>query len=335
MLNYSDEAGLVVPCMQPCFDSEFALHSNQAWLAVHACPWRSMHAARAHKVYDDQAWLAAAALMPHAGLVHVLGDAFPLLMDPCLGLSSTYPWACAFAGLAVLLTFTLEFGLNKCFQAWAARNSAEDASEAAQLEAQKSLQRRRCVAASITFESGVIFHSVFIGISLGITPNVDTARTLAIALSFHQGFEGVALGTTMIKAHYSRLNYALCALLFVMITPIGIAIGTAVGASYQTESKLALGFEGGFDSASAGMLIYNAIADIILPTFVTERSPRSGGCRSWASSACMWAAPSWASSASGSEQPPQLCLHLGSPHGSMRTQHSDAQWAAWLVGQRE
>lgn len=27
-----------------------------------------------------------------AGYVHVLGDAFPILTDPCLGLSTTYPW---------------------------------------------------------------------------------------------------------------------------------------------------------------------------------------------------------------------------------------------------
>jgi hypothetical protein len=107
----------------------------------------------------------------HAGFVHVLGDAFPLLTDPCLGLSSTYPWACAFAGLAVLLTFTLEFGLNRAFQAWAAREVAasraaaaeNDDSEAAKQEAEKSLQRRRYIAASITFEAGIIFHSIFIG----------------------------------------------------------------------------------------------------------------------------------------------------------------------------
>ena len=49
-------------------------------------------------------------LVHAAGFVHVLGDAFPILTDPCLGLSSTYPWACAFAGTAVLLIFTLEFG---------------------------------------------------------------------------------------------------------------------------------------------------------------------------------------------------------------------------------
>ena len=28
----------------------------------------------------------------NAGFVHVLGDAYPILMDPSLGLSTEYPW---------------------------------------------------------------------------------------------------------------------------------------------------------------------------------------------------------------------------------------------------
>ena len=46
--------------------------------------------------------------------------------------------------------------------------------------------QRRAVAASITFEAGIIFHSIFIGITFGITSSADTARALAIALCFHQ-----------------------------------------------------------------------------------------------------------------------------------------------------
>ena len=63
---------------------------------------------------------------------------------------------------------------------------------------------------------------------------------------------------------------------FVIITPLGVAIGAGIGASYQTESKAALGAEGGFNSLSAGMLIYNAIADLMLPTFDEAEMPRQG-----------------------------------------------------------
>ena len=35
-------------------------------------------------------------------------------------------------------------------------------------------------------ESGVIFHSVFVGIDLGINPDPSVVRPLMIALMFHQ-----------------------------------------------------------------------------------------------------------------------------------------------------
>ena len=159
------------------------------------------------------------------------------------------------------------------------------------------------VAASLTFELGIIFHSIFIGITLGITSDSDTLHALSIALAFHQFFEGLALGGTFVKAQYSAVKYtggmacidvscwfleglscnawwpARCAglaLAFVIVTPLGVAIGAGIGASYQTESKVALAFEGGFDSLAAGMLIYNAIADLMLPTFSEAEMPRQG-----------------------------------------------------------
>ena len=43
-------------------------------------------------------------------------------------------------------------------------------------------------------ELGIIFHSVIIGVDLGANQSVSTIRPLLVALSFHQFFEGVALG---------------------------------------------------------------------------------------------------------------------------------------------
>ena len=89
-----------------------------------------------------------------------------------------------------------------------------------------------------------------------------------------QFFEGLALGGTFVKAQYGTLKYTLLALCFIVITPLGVAIGAGIGSAYQTESRLALAFEGGFDSLSAGMLIYNAIADLMLPSFREDEMPR-------------------------------------------------------------
>ena len=194
---------------------------------------------------------------------------------------SRYPWAMTFATFATLFTFVLEFCLGKYFRRHAAQLTAKadaqaDAEDNADTDEKAILKEKRRLmytAASLTFECGIIFHSIFIGLTLGITSDPDTARALAVALCFHQACEGMALGATMVKAEYSVIKYAILGIIFVLVTPIGVAIGVGVGSAYQSESPLALGFEGGFDSLSAGILIYNAIADLILPTFSEEEMP--------------------------------------------------------------
>lgn len=43
-------------------------------------------------------------------------------------------------------------------------------------------------------EMGIVSHSVIIGLSLGVSRSPCTIRPLVAALSFHQFFEGFALG---------------------------------------------------------------------------------------------------------------------------------------------
>lgn len=43
-------------------------------------------------------------------------------------------------------------------------------------------------------ELGIVIHSIIIGISLGASKDALTIKTLLIALSFHQLFEGMGLG---------------------------------------------------------------------------------------------------------------------------------------------
>ena len=116
---------------------------------------------------------------------------------------------------------------------------------------------------------------IFIGITLGISSNAGTVRSLMIALFFHQGNEGLALGVLFVKAGYGKLKYALLAAAFIVVTPIGVAIGIVVSSSYNGESKAALGTEGVFDAVSAGILIYNGLCDLILPTFSDDELPTS------------------------------------------------------------
>ncbi|KAL3145570.1 low-affinity Zn(2+) transporter zrt2 [Trebouxia sp. C0010 RCD-2024] len=215
------------------------------------------------------------------GFVHVLGDAIPLLSDPCLGLSTEFPWALVFTSFAAMFAFTLEWSLTQYFKHKLPSSTADSSPDELEsgLDMQvlddKQLERRRLryVVISTTFEAGVIFHSIFIGITIGISSSADTVRSLMIALMFHQACEGLALGVTFVKAEYSVLKYCFLGLLFLVVTPVGIAIGMGVGNSYQSKSKVALGFEGAFNSLSAGILIYNGLVDLIVPTFGPEELP--------------------------------------------------------------
>lgn len=116
---------------------------------------------------------------------------------------------------------------------------------------------------------------IFIGITLGISSDADTVRALMIALFFHQGNEGLALGVLFVKAGYSNLKFMLLASAFIFVTPLGVAIGIGVSSNYNGLSKAALGTEGVFDAVSAGILIYNGLCDVILPTFSDDDLPQS------------------------------------------------------------
>ena len=121
----------------------------------------------------------------------------------------------------------------------------------------------------------LVVAGIFIGITLGVSSNADTVRALMIALFFHQGNEGLALGVLFMKAGYSKVKYALLAAAFIVVTPLGVAIGIAVSREYNGESKAALGTEGVFDAVSAGILIYNGLCDLIVPTFSEDELPQS------------------------------------------------------------
>ncbi len=171
----------------------------------------------------------AAGVVLVTGYVHVLGDAIPLLSDPCLGLSVTYPWALVFASFSSMLAFTLEWNLNQYFTAKLGTSESNSGVIATSVElgldpeeiSEKQREKRRLeyTVISTTFEAGVIFHSIFIGITIGISSSADTVRSLMIALMFHQMCEGLALGVTFVKAEYSVLKYCLLGMLFLVITP--------------------------------------------------------------------------------------------------------------------
>ncbi|KAL9253618.1 Fe(2+) transport protein 3, chloroplastic-like protein [Drosera capensis] len=129
----------------------------------------------------------------------------------------------------------------------------------------------RHVVVSQVLELGIISHSVIIGLSLGVSNSPCTIRPLIAALSFHQFFEGFALGGCISQAQFRRLSTILMACFFAITTPAGIAVGIGIASFYNPDSPRALIIEGILDCISAGILIYMSLVDLIAADFMSKR----------------------------------------------------------------
>ncbi|KAJ2956833.1 hypothetical protein NQZ79_g7366 [Umbelopsis isabellina] len=138
-------------------------------------------------------------------------------------------------------------------------------------------------------EIGITFHSVIIGIALGVSPG-DEFTGLLIALCFHQFFEGFALGARLVELQFGTYRHAfIMAFVFALTTPIGCVIGIAISKSYDANSVSALLTQGIFDSVSAGILIYMAFVNLIATEMVHDEGfKKLDKTTKWSYFAAMW-----------------------------------------------
>lgn len=119
-------------------------------------------------------------------------------------------------------------------------------------------------------EAGIVFHSVLIGLALGVTGGTSF-KTLLIALSFHQFFEGFAIGSAAVDSGLGAKKSFVMGVVYSLTTPVGIAIGVAVRETYNGNSTAALLTEGILDSISTGILIYVVLVELINPMFTQSK----------------------------------------------------------------
>ncbi|KIW83299.1 hypothetical protein Z517_02544 [Fonsecaea pedrosoi CBS 271.37] len=127
---------------------------------------------------------------------------------------------------------------------------------------------RQQIAAFLILEFGVIFHSVVIGLNLGVVG--DEFSTLYPVLVFHQSFEGLGIGARMSAIPFksnSWLPWILCAA-YGLTTPIAIAIGLGVRTTYNPNSFTANVVSGVLDAMSAGILIYTGLVELLARDFL-------------------------------------------------------------------
>lgn len=118
-------------------------------------------------------------------------------------------------------------------------------------------------------EFGVIFHSIFVGLTLAVAG--QEFDTLYIVLVFHQTFEGLGLGSRLAATPWpesKRWTPYLFALGYGLSTPVSMAVGLGVRETYSPGSQTGLVVEGVFDSISAGILIYTGLVELMAHEFM-------------------------------------------------------------------
>ncbi|XP_050280026.1 zinc transporter 8-like [Quercus robur] len=246
----------------------------------------------------------AAGVILSTGFIHVLPDAFESLTSPCL---SESPWQdFPFTGFVAMVSaigtlmvdsFATSYYKKSHFNQ--AQNGVGDVEKEGEHEghlhvhthathghahgsaslvdnnsASSDLVRHRVI--SQVLELGIVVHSVIIGISLGASGSPKTIRPLVAALTFHQFFEGMGLGGCISQAKFKNRAVAIMATFFSLTTPVGIAIGIGISSVYNENSPNALIFEGIFNAASAGILIYMALVDLLAADFMNPRVQSNG-----------------------------------------------------------
>ncbi|EFH61183.1 hypothetical protein ARALYDRAFT_897485 [Arabidopsis lyrata subsp. lyrata] len=235
----------------------------------------------------------AAGVILCTGFVHILPDAFERLSSPCL--QDTTAGKFPFAGFVAMLsamgtlmidTFATGYYKRQHFNSNSGSkqvNVVVDEEEHAghvhvhthashgHTHGSTELIRKRIV--SQVLEIGIVVHSVIIGISLGASQSIDTIKPLMAALSFHQFFEGLGLGGCISMAEMKSKSTVIMATFFSVTAPLGIGIGLGMssGFGYRKESKEAIMVEGMLNAASAGILIYMSLVDLLAPDFMNPR----------------------------------------------------------------
>lgn len=131
---------------------------------------------------------------------------------------------------------------------------------------------RQQIAAFLILEFGVIFHSVIIGLNLGVVG--DEFTTLYPVIVFHQAFEGLGIGARLsaipFPGRLAWMPWTLCAG-YGLTTPIAISIGIGLSTTYNSGSYTANVVSGVLDSVSAGILIYTGLVELLARDFLFNK----------------------------------------------------------------
>lgn len=154
-------------------------------------------------------------------------------------------------------------------------NGGVPKSAAAEPSVQTAEEQQRQMLQCFLLEAGILFHSVFIGMAISVATGPAFVVFL-IAISFHQSFEGLALGSRIAAIQFPKSSARpwLMVLAYGTTTPIGQAIGLVVHRMYDPQSMGGLLVVGFMNAISSGLLLYAGLVQLLAEDFLTEKSYR-------------------------------------------------------------
>jgi zinc transporter ZupT len=128
----------------------------------------------------------------------------------------------------------------------------------------------------LLLEAGILFHSIFIGMALSVATGASFI-VLLVAISFHQTFEGFALGariSSLIPTLFpaSSPKPWLMALAYGATTPLGQALGLGLHNLYDPASATGLIMVGLTNAFSSGLLLFAGLVELLAEDFLSDRS---------------------------------------------------------------
>lgn len=140
------------------------------------------------------------------------------------------------------------------------------------LTAQKQREEQKMLLQCLLLEAGILFHSIFIGMALSVATGTPFV-VLLVAISFHQTFEGLALGSRIAAiTSLSGTRSTIMALAYGTTTPFGQAIGLGVHNLYDPESQTGLLMVGIMNAISSGLLLFAGLVELLAEDFLSDKS---------------------------------------------------------------
>ncbi|CAG7973161.1 unnamed protein product [Penicillium nalgiovense] len=225
------------------------------------------------------------------GFIHLYTHANLMFTNECLGELEYEATTSAVVVAGIFIAFLLEYIGHRIIVARNSKNPSVETipseSESQQVQPKEQHQHSTLAGLShshgsydltgpnskfsvIVMETGILFHSILIGLTLVVAGD-SFYKTLLVVIVFHQFFEGLALGARIATLPGAIFpSKASMALAFSLITPIGMAIGLGVLHTFNGNSRGTLIALGTLDALSAGILVWVGVVDMWARDWVIE-----------------------------------------------------------------